>query len=257
MIPETQANREAWNAVAKSHYENYHIQKLLAGEPLLSEVIKSEVGDVRGKSLVHLLCHIGTDTLSWRLLGAQVTGVDISTEAIQYAKKLAGQTGLDATFITADVMELMGQLEPVYDIVFASTGVLCWIPDIDRFAMTVRQLLKPGGFFFLHDGHPFRTILEKNEQGEAVVKNDYFHSGAWEYEDFKDYVNQDLQILTKSYEWSWSLGSVINAFCKSGMRIDFLHEYPQFFYAGYTGFDEEINKRELFPCTFSLKAIAE
>lgn len=170
MNPKTQANREAWNAVAKTHYENYHIEKLLAGEPMLSELIKSEVGDVHGKSLIHLLCHIGTDTLSWRLLGAQVTGVDISPEAIQYAQKLASQTGLDATFIITDVMELMGQLEPAYDIVFASTGVLCWIPDIDRFAVTVRQLLKPGGFFYLHDGHPFRDILEETEQGETVVK---------------------------------------------------------------------------------------
>jgi len=256
MNPKTQANREAWNAVAKTHYENYHIEKLLAGEPMLSELIKTEVGDVQGKALIHLLCHIGTDTLSWRLLGAQVTGVDISPEAILYAKKLAGQTGLDATFINADVMELMGQLKPAYDIVFASTGVLCWIPDIDRFAVTVRQLLKPGGFVYLHDGHPFRDILGETEQGETIVKTDYFHSGAWEYEDFTDYIKKDLQIPTKSYEWTWTLGSLVTAFCQAGMRIAFLHEFPQNFYAGYTGFDEDIIKRELYPCTFSLKAIA-
>lgn len=63
----TQANSKAWDAVAKAHYENYHVEKLLAGEPVLSDLIRAEVGGVRGKSLIHLLCHIGTDTLSWRL----------------------------------------------------------------------------------------------------------------------------------------------------------------------------------------------
>jgi len=80
----TKANSKAWNTVAKTHYENYHVDKLLAGEPLLHELIQAEVGDVRGKSLIYLLCHIGTDTLSWGLLGAQVTGVDISPESIKY-----------------------------------------------------------------------------------------------------------------------------------------------------------------------------
>jgi SAM-dependent methyltransferase len=257
MNSKTQANREAWNAVAKSHYENYHLEKILAGEPMLSELIKSEVGDVQGKSLIHLLCHIGSDTLSWRLLGAQVTGVDISPEAIQYAKKLAAQAGLEATFITCDVMDLLGKLKPEYDIVFASTGVLCWIPDIDRFALTIRQLLKPGGFFYLHDGHPFRNILGESEHGETIVKEDYFHQGVWEYDNFTDYVKEDLIIPTTSYEWNWSLGSVVTAFCQVGMRIGFLHEFPQNFYAGYSSYYENIVKHELFPCTFSLKVFAE
>jgi SAM-dependent methyltransferase len=253
----TQANREIWDAVAQVHYESYHVDKLLAGEPLLSELIKTEVGDVRGKSLIHLLCHIGTDTLSWGLLGAQVTGMDISPQSIQYARQLASRLELEATFITADVMELANQIQTTYDIVFASTGVLCWLPDIQKFATIVRGLLKPGGFFYLHDGHPFRGMLEKTESGEAVVKNDYFHTGASEYESFSDYAVKDWEVQGRSYEWNWRLGDVVTAFCQAGLRIEFLHEFPQYFYSGYTGYDVEINKRELFPCTFSLKAVAQ
>lgn len=74
----TQANKKGWDGLAKTHYRNYHIDTLVAGTPLLNELIRKEVGDVKGKSLVHLLCHIGTDTLSWALLGAKVTGIDIS-----------------------------------------------------------------------------------------------------------------------------------------------------------------------------------
>jgi SAM-dependent methyltransferase len=257
MNEKTQANREAWNALAKPHYENYHIHKLLSGEPLLSELIRTEVGDVTGKSLIHLLCHIGTDTLSWGLLGARVTGVDISPEAVGYAQKIAATLNLEAGFIISDVMDLPSRDLGTYDIAFASTGVLCWIPDIDQFAASVRRLLKPGGFFYIHDGHPFRNALEKNEQGDDVVKNNYFNAVPSEYETFPDYSVKDLLIPAKSYEWDWTMGQIVTAFCKTGMRIEFLHEYPQFFYSGYTGFDVETDKSELYPCTFSLKAVVE
>lgn len=255
--PMTQANRDAWNALAKTHFENYHVNKLRAGEPLLHELIQTEVGDVRGKSLIHLLCHIGTDTLSWKLLGAEVTGVDISPEAIKYARVLAEQLGVPATFILSDVMELAGKITTTYDIVFASIGVLCWIPDIDRFAGLVRRLLKPGGFFYILDGHPFRNVLDENDPGGLVVKNNYFNNGPWEYQNFGDYVVKDLKFPSKSYEWTWRLGQVVTAFCSAGLRVAFLHEFPQYFYGGYTGYDEDTERRQLYPCTFSLKAIAD
>lgn len=251
----TDANRQAWDGLAKSHYEHYHIEKLLAGEPLLSELILAEVGEVRERSLLHLLCHIGTDTLSWELLGAEVTGVDISPEALRYARLLAERLRMPATFIEADVMALAGKLDQRYDVVFASTGVLCWLPDLGHFARTVREFLKPGGFFYLHDGHPIRHMLAKNEQGEMVVKHDYFATGMGEYEGLADYATPDLEVPGKVYEWDWTLGEVVTAFCEAGLRIAFLHEHPQYFYSGYTAFDVEEGKRELYPCTFSLKVV--
>ena len=254
----TEANRKAWDTLAKAHYENYHIDKLLVGEPLLNELVRDEVGDVSGKSLIHLLCHIGTDTLSWGLLGAQVTGVDISAEALKYARKLARQTGIAANFIRSDVMELPAKLTASYDIVFASIGVLCWIPDIDRFAGNIRGLLKPGGFVYLLDGHPFHDkMIELTEQGEPVIMHDYFHTGHWEYEYFSDYVVKEHNVRARSYEWGWTMGQVVTAFCQARMRIEFLHEFPQFFYGGYAGHSEDIERKQIYPCTFSIKAVAE
>ena len=92
----TQANKKGWDGLAETHYKKYHTDKLIAGKPLLNELIIKEVGDVKDKSLVHLLCHIGTDTLSWALLGAKVTGIDISSESLKYARKLAEQMGIGA-----------------------------------------------------------------------------------------------------------------------------------------------------------------
>lgn len=254
----TQANKKGWDGLAPVHFKKYHIHKLVNGEPLLNEVIRKEVGDVKGKSLLHLLCHIGTDTLSWALLGAKVSGIDISPESLKYARLLADQMGIEANFVESDVMEAIGKLDQKFDIVFSSTGVLCWIPDINRFAQTVRHFLKDGGFFYLHDGHPFRNVMNAPDGSihPNQIVGDYFRKQVWQYENMGDYTDPDLLIPEKSYEWDWTMGEIITAFCEAGMRIEFLKEHPQYFYNGYTPYDVEDNKVELYPCTFSLKVSA-
>jgi len=255
----TRSNQKGWDGLAGVHYRNYHIQKLLDGKPLLCDLIRTEVGDVRGKSLVHLLCHIGTDTLSWALLGAQVTGIDISPESLKYARLLAERMSIQADFIEVDILEVIDRVDRKFDVVFSSTGVLCWMPDIQIYARTVRHLLKDGGFFYLLDGHPFRNVFldEKGENGPTTtVQGDYFRKSAWRYAGMGDYTDPQVMIPEPSYEWDWTLGEVVTAFCEAGLRIEFLHEFPQYFYNGYTPYDVEEEKVERFPCTFSLKARA-
>jgi SAM-dependent methyltransferase len=255
----TQANRRGWDELAKTHFRTYHIDRLLAGTPLLNDLIRTEVGEVQGKSLAHLLCHIGTDTLSWALLGARVTGIDISPESLKYARSLAERMGIAAEFIEADILEVIEKVHSQYDIVFSSTGVLCWLPDIQLYARTVKHLLKEDGFFYLFDGHPFRNVL-LDANGEAgsggQIQGDYFRKEPWHYQEMGDYTDPQLLIPTESYEWDWTLGEVVTALCEAGLRIEYLHEFPQYFYDGYTPCDVENDKVELYPCTFSLKATA-
>lgn len=254
----TQANQKGWDALAETHYKHYHIDKLIAGTPLLNELIRTEVGEVQGKSLAHLLCHIGTDTLSWALLGARVTGIDISPESLKYARTLAQRLGIAADFIQADILEVMEKVNRKYDIVFSSTGVLCWIPDIQRYAQTVRHLLNDSGFFYIFDGHPFRSVLvdEAGEAGTDRIQGNYFRKEVWHYDHMGDYTDPEVNIAAHSYEWHWTMGEIISAFCDAGLRIAFLHEYPQYFYNGYTPYDVQNDRVELYPCTFSLKAMA-
>lgn len=258
MHQKTQSNKQGWDALADIHFKNYDIDRLLSGKPLLNEVIRKEVGNVQGKSLVHLLCHIGTDTLSWALLGAEVTGIDISPKSLYYARQLAERMEIEADFIESDILDVIDNVSEKFDIAFCSTGVLCWIPDIKRFAQTVCHLLKPGGFFYIHDGHPCRNVM-LDEQGEfqfGQIIGDYFRKQVWSFDAMGDYTDTEFLTPTPSYEWNWTLGEVVTAMCEAGLRIEFLHEYPQFFYGGYTAYDVEDNKVELYPCTFSLKATA-
>ena len=105
-----------------------------------------EVGDVRGKDLLHLQCHFGIDTLSWGRLGARVTGVDFSDRSIDLARSLAEEIGVEARFVLANVYEVPAVVDQDFDVVYASRGVLGWLPDIRRWADVVACSLRPGGF---------------------------------------------------------------------------------------------------------------
>jgi SAM-dependent methyltransferase len=189
-------------------------------------------------------------------LGAKVTGVDISSESLKYARQLAEKMGIEANFIESDILDVMANLNSKFDIVFSSTGVLCWIPDINLYARTVRHLLADDGFFYLFDGHPFRNVLldETGSRGTDRIQGDYFRKQVWRYENMGDYTDPDVKIPFPSFEWDWTLGEVITALCDAGLRIRFVHEYPQYFYQGYAAYDVEDDKVELYPCVFSVKA---
>ena len=93
------ANQAFWDEIAPVHYKSYDIKKRKQGKSLIDIIQKKEIGSVKDKSLLHLQCHIGTDSLSWALEGAQVTGVDFSKESINIANKLKKILDLKARFI--------------------------------------------------------------------------------------------------------------------------------------------------------------
>ena len=112
------------------------------------------------------------------------------------------------------------------------------------------------GFFYILDGHPFRNVFidEKGESNSTIIVGDYFSHGPWQYNEMGDYTDPQVLLPSPSYEWTWTMGEIVTAFCDAGLRIEFLHEFPQYFYNGYTPYDVDEEKIEKFPCTFSLKA---
>jgi len=228
----TRANRKLWNAWAKIHEnsEFYNLTGFKAGELSLKSIEIAELGDVSGKSLLHLQCHFGMDTLSWARLGARVTGVDLSDEAIALARSLADELNLDARFVCADIYELPQNLEGKFDIVFTSYGVLAWLGNLVLWAQAIAHFLKPGGVFYMVEIHPFSDTLDwQRDKPELNVRYPYFHSPEPESFDAEtSYAEPGIQHTEPitNYQWFHSLSDVINALIEAGLRIEFLHEFP-------------------------------
>ena len=200
-----------------------------AGGLRLADYELEEVGEVAGKELLHLQCHFGLDTLSWARLGARVTGVDFSAQAIATARQLAAEVELPAHFVCCDVLELPAHLGGDFDLVYTSRGVLGWLPDLERWAQVVAHFLRPGGIFYITELHPFVWPFDDDEGvTELRVRYPYFprqrplpFSVQGSYADPTAQVEQTVQ-----YAWPHSLGEVVTALASNGLRIELLNEWP-------------------------------
>ncbi|MBX7222002.1 MAG: class I SAM-dependent methyltransferase [Blastocatellia bacterium] len=224
---------------------------------------REELGPVQGKSLLHLQCHFGLDTLSWARLGAQVTGADFSDQAIETATQLSRECDIPARFVCSNLYELPQNLSGQFDIVFTSYGVLCWLPDLKEWARVIAHFLKPGGIFYIADSHPFGLVFDDSKTVTGLqVGYPYFSPGKpLELIQEATYTDASVPIRnTTECIWVYTIGDVINALLEAGLHIEFLHEFPfyvcQLFPAmqksadGWWRFPDETS----LPLLFSIKA---
>lgn len=228
MEHELGTNRALWDELVAVHAASafYDVAAFRAGGSTLRPLELEEVGDVRGKRLLHLQCHFGLDTLSWARLGAEVTGVDFSEEALSLARRLAQEIGVPATFVRADVLELPHHLSRAFDLVFTSYGVLTWLPDLGRWGEVVARSLEQGGTFYLADQHPLGSVFAERD-GKLVASHPYFTAAPAVETGQGSYADRSAVLAnTTSYQWQHTLSGVVNALTAAGLRIEFLHEFP-------------------------------
>jgi SAM-dependent methyltransferase len=221
-------NRKHWDELADVHIRSYDLGPLLGGGHVLDPDQVEEVGDVRGKTLLHMQCHIGSDTLSWARLGARVTGVDISPVSLARARELASRCGLEARFIESSLYDMTRHLDGDFDVVYTSEGVLCWLSDLREWARLIARYLKPGGFFYIQESHPFANVLDEGAEGLSI-RNSYWGSPdptEWPG-DYPDYSDSGYMVRTGTMEWTWTIGDVVNSLIDAGLRIEFLHEFDR------------------------------
>jgi SAM-dependent methyltransferase len=223
------ANRRQWDDRVGVHVSSrfYDVDGWLRTRPGPRDGEVDALGDVTDLELVHLQCHFGLDTLAWASVGARVTGLDFSPEAIRVARELAERAGLAdrSRFVCADVLRATEALEHVtFDIVYVSLGALCWLPSVERWAEQAAALVRPGGRLYLHDVHPLAWALADESR---VVEHTYFE----EVEPYVDdsgttYTDADRPLHhTRSYEWNHGIGEVVTALIGQGLRIDVLEEH--------------------------------
>ena len=267
-----QANLKLWNAWAtlhagmKSEDYSYNIEAFKAGRSTLYPLDIDAVGDVAGKSLLHLQCHIGLDTLSWARRGAKVVGADFSDKAISVAQQVSDDLGLGGRFVLSELYKLPEVLDEQFDVVFTSYGVLGWLPDIPRWGQIVSRFLKPSGVFYIAEIHPFLlTFDERNASSisELRLTYPYFHQPEptrWPVEGSYADPTAKLGPLTE-YGWFFSLSDVINALIQAGLTIEFVREYPFCCFKALSFLERHADRwwyppdnSDLLPMTFTIRA---
>ena len=257
-------NLKRWNELVDINAKSklYDLEGFRSGKTSLLSIELEEIGDVKGKTLLHLQCHFGMDTLSWARLGADVTGVDFSDKAIMLAKSLSEELALPATFIESNIYNIPQIIDKKFDIVFTSYGVLCWLPDLAKWAQVISYCLNPRGMFYIIDSHPFGFLLDEKQEPFNLGYN-YFTNGEPIYwNEGPAYSDPDAKLKNQaSYEWFHTMGDIINALINAKLELDFLHEFSFCYFKIHPdmslredGYWEFQNLEFSVPMMFSIKA---
>jgi SAM-dependent methyltransferase len=257
---EIEANKEAWGLLSKDHY--LHFKRCLEDTNFkLNPIITRELGDVSGKKILHLQCNTGADSILLARMGAVVTGVDLVPDNVYYAKELAKDFNIsNIDFIESDIMTLMEKHNEKYDIVFTSDGAIGWLPDLKKWAQTIKYFLKDDGYFYLHDSHPLFLVFDEEEisQGNLLVKYPYFKNHVEKDSFIGGYASEVKE--SDNYYWAYKFSDVINGLSSAGLFIESISEHDRCaegmggaakddkglcYYPGFEG---------KLPITFSLKA---
>jgi SAM-dependent methyltransferase len=229
-----EANRANWNERATLHAardgSGYGVLRYVDDREALSDVVRFDqplLGDLTGKRAVHLQCHIGTDTLSLSRLGARVTGLDFSENAVAEARRLVAETGDDVDFVQSDVSRATEVLPAgEFDLVYTGIGALCWLPSITEWAGVVADLLAPGGTLHIREGHPILWSMNETLPGLTLAFPYFEQPAPLEWDDDSTYVEVSAPLQsTRTYEWNRGLGEIVTALLDRGLRLDTLIEH--------------------------------
>lgn len=242
-------NRMSWNSRTDTHLnsEFYNLTDFLKGKCSLNEIELNLLGDIEGKTILHLQCHFGQDSISLARLGARVTGIDLSDRAIDSAQQIAMKLNIDAKFICCNIYDLPNFLSEKFDIVFTSYGTIGWLPDLDKWANIISSFLKPNGKFVFVEFHPVVWMFDDNFEN---VGYRYFNSGAILETEKGTYANKNADINLTNVTWNHGLSEVLSNLIKNNLEIN---SFEEFDYSPYNCFNNTI---EFEPNKFRIKHLS-
>lgn len=240
-------NQARWNEVVAIHVASpfYRVKEFLAGADTLLPIEAAEIGDLTGKSLIHLQCHFGLDTLALARRGAQVTGLDFSSTAIAAARDLAREAGIDARFVEGNLYDAPSLISDRFDRAYVTWGAINWLPDIMGWAKVVATMLKPGGELYLLEGHPFAITLDQIGDGSVLADGavgeqdpsaplrpayDYFQDASkpLTFETDQTYTNDGPKLKnTRTHEFVHGIGDILGALIDAGLTITQFREHDR------------------------------
>ena len=259
-------NKARWSEVVEIHARApfYRVAEFLRGEDVLYPIERAEIGPLGGKRVLHLQCHLGLDTLCLARRGAIATGLDFSPQAIAKAEELSRTAGIPARFVEGNVYDTPRLIAERFDVVYVTWGAICWLPDIARWAEVVAEMLAPGGFLYLLEGHPYAHVLEQAEASDPLVATYDYFQGATPliFHEAASYADPDAKVVNReSHEWNHPIGAILNALIRAGLALEWLHEHDNLAWRLYKCLEEGPDRmfrlpagRPKLPLAFSLKA---
>ena len=256
-----ETNKETWNKKVAVHAASdfYAMDQFKNGSTSLNDYELKALGDVNGKSLLHLQCHFGQDTLSWSRMGAKCTGVDLSDEGIKLAQALNDELELDARFVCCNVLDTSDHVSKLFDIVYTSYGTIGWLPDLRPWAKMIAERLKPGGLFYIVEFHPIAWMFDYLAN-PPVLKYGY-HQEEAVYEEYEGTYGADdgsKKMMSKEYGWNHSFSEIIQSLLDAGLSLESFQEFDA---SPYDIFPDLIknadglfeSQEKLYPLLFELK----
>ena len=267
-------NRANWDERAAVHAASpeYGLDRFVADPAFLSDTVtfdRPRLGSLDGQRVVHLQCHIGHDTLSLARLGASsVVGLDFSASALEQASRfVATAAGGDRVrFVQADTYSALAATGGGFDLVYTGVGALCWLPDIKRWAQTVRSLLRPGGRLHIREGHPVLWSLDYDRDDDLLaLHTTYFEQPApMVFDEPYTYVTTDHEFKTTvTHEWNHGIGEIVTALLEAGLTLTTLVEHQSVPWNAMPGKMRElergewqlIDRPERLPHSYTLQAV--
>lgn len=254
-------NRNTWNQKVAVHAESdfYNMKAFKEGQTSLNRYEIEALGDLSGKSLLHLQCHFGQDTLSFSRMGAKCTGVDLSDKAVALAEQLNTELALDARFVCCNVLDTSKHISETFDVVFTSYGTIGWLPDLRPWAQMISERLKVGGIFYIVEFHPIAWMFDYTVSPPEMKYG--YHQKEAIYEEYEGtYGDTNSKMTSKEYGWNHSLSEIISSLLEAGLEITNFKEHDASPYDIFPdlvkndeGFFEMKTKR--YPLLFEIKAV--
>ena len=237
----------------------------------LTDVVRYDLprlGRLDGLDVVHLQCHIGTDTVSLARLGARsVTGVDFSPAALSAARSLSTRAGEDVAFTESDVYDSVDVLGPSrFDLVYTGIGALCWLPDVARWAAVVAGLLRPGGRLFIREGHPMLwTLSDPRPDGLLVIEHPYFESAGVTFHEPNSYAGEGTLDAPETVQFNHGIAEILDGVLAAGLSLTGFEEHREVSWnplgaamvasADHPGEYVLAESRDRLPCSYTLQAV--
>ena len=233
-------NRRSWNHATRAHNAHKRDQAGFlrrGGSTLFPEELEL-LGDLASQQLVHLQCNAGQDTLSLAALGADVLGVDISDEAVDFARQLSADSGIAGRFERADVYDWLARAPGTSaDLVFCSYGWMGWLSDLPTWARGVARILRPGARFVAVEFHPVIFTLDAEGKVEWPLHSeeplacdegisDYVGTAEGALSPSGHLETADFANPEATWEFAHSTIDLFRALLDSGLVLERLEEWP-------------------------------